>query len=106
MRRGQIPPTALAPQMAAAMFHPSFEPFQTKSVLQNDFLTAKQMSANSVSLSPAGSTYSSALEKDKNDKASTHSRDQALLAAAAAAAGTLLQSMQKSGTTLMILHVL
>ena len=79
MRRGQLPP-ALA-QLSG--FPPaSYEPYQTKSVLQNDFLTAKQMSASTVSMPAAASAYSSALDKDKSGKASPHHRD-ALLAAAA-----------------------
>lgn len=72
----------------------SFEPYPTKSVLQNDFITAKQMSAGggaAVNLSAAGAAaYSPAAalsEREKSGKASPHPNEQMLAAAAAAAAG-------------------
>lgn len=74
MRRGQIPATFPS-------FGPTFppmsplEPYQTKSVLQNDFLTAKQMSACSANIPTAPSAYTTALDKDKSGKASPLPKD-------------------------------
>lgn len=74
LRRGIMP--SVIPQMVGgAPFPTAFEPLPTKSVLQNDFLTAKQMSASSVSMPATASAYSSALDKDKGGKASPHPRN-------------------------------